>query len=183
MQYLDKSFFNAEMQKIIDQFGTKIYGPDRIKIIYQDLKTLKPKQFRDIVQGFLVRSRYAPLPVDFWEAAGNYMDQNRQDQKQKETKVYSSMFDDAEKSRIFKVIGSNDEKQVSKLVNFLDKVNKSKCRECNDTGLVSAKPVEKDFMADVIFNCCCDLSSGNKLFDKWSGYWKKFYLNNNHRKI
>lgn len=186
MQQLDKSVFEGGMRSLIGQFGDKAYSPDRVAVIYDEVKKLYPLQFKRIVRDFLSGSRYAPLPKDFRDAAGSYISQNYESQKSETAKQYKRLLSDSQRAMIFKALLQGMEgntEAIQRVIRGFNSpaMNQYSCKVCDDSGLVFAKPRKNPASADYVFNCNCHQSAKNPSYQNWNSNFEAQLLRNNKR--
>ena len=68
---MTKEQFVPQMNRLVTSFEAHTYGPERTKLIYNEVKMLTVKEFTKIVDEFIGRNsfRYPPLVPAFREAA------------------------------------------------------------------------------------------------------------------
>lgn len=179
---LTKSHFENQVMRLTNQFGGGAFSQERINLIFKDCAKLKNDQFTKIVDHLLRNSRYAPLPKDFYDLAGPYIQENYQAQKKVISEQYNSIFTDSERKQIVKAMlqGLNGDMEIfDKILKGLDpsKISNYKCKHCADTGIVLAENIAKPYMAHTAFSCVCDKAEKSELFTKWGKRYFPYYKN------
>lgn len=68
---------SVQLDRLIDTFGDKAFSDQRIALIWEIVNGLEYSQVISIVDGFLKKSRHAPLPDDFSQAAKDFRRSSR----------------------------------------------------------------------------------------------------------
>ena len=85
--------FNAEMGRLIQQYGVASYSEARIKVIANEVKDFDVKWWRKAVDKFLGECRYAPLIPDIREAAALERERMYYTRKQEQSKQAEEFMD------------------------------------------------------------------------------------------
>jgi hypothetical protein len=176
-EYLPRINFQALIQDIVDEFGANKFSQRKVQLIYEQVKTLKINQFKRVCDEILMQGGYAPTPIKFRQIAEPFIVQNRNEQKNKESKEFKSMFTPEQLGQISKGLmqGLNGNvKALDSIKTGLSRLNQSKCKHCNDIGLVFATSKIRPYMADRVFNCFCE--KGKKENNPNYPTWGKRYL-------
>lgn len=169
--------FQTSIQDIVEEFGANKFSQRKIQLIYEQVKYLSIGQFKRVCDMILMEGGFCPTPKKFRDLAEPFVIQNRNEEKNKESQEYKSMFTTEQLSQISKGLlqGLNGNvKALNVIKENLTKLNQSKCKHCNDLGLVFATSKIRPYMADRVFNCFCAIGKKNQN-DNYP-IWGKRYL-------
>lgn len=183
---LTRNAFEIQMMRLTSQFGDKAYSSERMSLIFREVSGLYDFQLKKLVDDLLMSSKFAPLPIDIRNGAAPYLDKNRNEEKQEESKVLSNMFTTEQLSHISKGLIQGLEgnlKSLKVISEGLKPLSKAMCKHCDDSGYIYAVRKEKPGSADIAFNCFCKASNNDHRFEKWGSRFNGTLINKNFRSL
>lgn len=183
---MSRKSFEMHSIRLAEQWGSNNFSGARLRLIYQDCEKLTEQQYIKIVDHFLRTFRYAPLPKDFTDEARKYADFNYAQEKAQRSAEYKSALGSKEISTVAKALieglDGNTE-AINKVIRGLEPLNKSKCKECNDSGLVFAIKRDGSLVGEYAFNCFCKASQKMPALQTWGRRFNDELENKAKRKV
>tara|TARA_R110000868_G_scaffold173530_1_gene409677 strand:+ start:77 stop:643 length:567 start_codon:yes stop_codon:yes gene_type:complete len=178
--------FQEEMTNITTEYGAQKFSGRKMSLIYDCVKTLKPEQFKKVINEILMEGGYAPPPKLFKKHAEPFIRLNYENEKIKQAHVYADMFTSEQLGYFSKglIQGLGGDLEVlKKITTGLKKFSKAKCKHCNDLGIVWAVEVGRENHPDKPFNCFCVASKNDPRFINWGSRFDGIMINKNLREI
>ncbi len=176
--------FNTELKEFQEEFGGS-YTKRKKEIIYSHVRALKINQFKKVLDFLINKGGFLPAPEKFEFAAKPFVDQNYNEQKIKETQIFTGLVTNPEMKffgKSLRLAMDGDQNALDALkkgLKELERINQGKinCKHCDDTGFVYACTIGKPCMADQPFNCFCRKSTNDPKFQTWGKRFADTYQN------
>jgi hypothetical protein len=158
--------FKNQINRLAETFGANVYKPERIKMIWNDVKDLSPEWFARVVDELIGSSRQPPLVPEFREAVSRERERlwaiEKKQHANEATKFFHSKFSTEDKrwavqQILRRVVGNMTDHDfglfLGGLADGADDAQPVDCGLCEDTGLLWAR--SKSDNHDHVFKCPC----------------------------
>lgn len=88
---MNQAHFQTQMGRLIDQFGKQIYGPERVRLIWQTVEGIEEIHLTRIVDKFIGECRLPPLLPEFREEIAKIRESLWRQKKHSEEKADCSL--------------------------------------------------------------------------------------------
>lgn len=190
---MTRAYFIERIGKFQNVYGRK-YSVEAIDVIYRNVSILSKTEFDEVCISVEDSHNYSstlPAIPLFKQARLDMLNKRHQESKiagnddianlQRIGNILSHEHAMRGMSKIREMTEKDDWSVLDKIKEFTYKVNQAKCRECNDSGMVSAKFYNKQYKnhCDYLFKCFC--IKGQERTEAWPVWNKsdKGYVNFN----
>lgn len=162
---MDKDFFQTQITRLAGTYGKQHYGPDRVFIIWQEIKDFSDGWFEKVVSEIIATQRVAPLVDYFRNEASWERDRtcavDKLKHKQEAEEFFKSSYSDDERSWMIKTIlkrmgGGVSDSEWAKFNKIITQVaensSRPSCIKCEGSGV---RLIRQDG-GDYAYRCRCE---------------------------
>lgn len=143
---MEKPLYQRQMNRLAETFGATQYKPERLELIWREVKDLPEHWMTQTVDQFIGEFRQAPLLPEFREAVSRFREKTwsaEKDRHRRESEAaVKQIFDGEITTSICKTITDRIEGRVSDEIftgfrKSIRTLGAASCSHCDDTGLIS----------------------------------------------